>query len=164
MATSKLAGGESGLSMTASTRLPLRRAAAVVISNPERQVLLARRTRLVDEYPGVWSFPSTFIDADTPDDQIQVVMAAKVDSWFGLKLPSVELLRVRRGMRAAWRLDMYLYGSVSWQIPLLRTAKYNAVQWVDGPVFFRQFNPSTLGDCSKAYLEYLDDQGKSVAH
>jgi hypothetical protein len=60
------------------------------------------------------------------------------------------------------RLDMYLYGSVSWQIPLLRTAKYDAVQWVDSPVFFRQFNPITLGDCSKAYLEYLDEQGKSV--
>jgi hypothetical protein len=115
---------------------------------------------MLDEYPEAWSFPSTFIDADAPNDQIQVVMAGKVDSWFGLKLPSMELLRLHHGIRAAWRLDMYLYRSVSRQIPLLRTAKYDAVQWVDGPVFFRQFDPIALGDCSKAYLEYLDGCGR----
>lgn len=148
--------------MRASTGLPLRRAAAVVISNPEQQVFLARRSRMVDEYPGAWSFPSTFIDASTPDGQIQVVMAGKVDSWFGLKLPSMELLKVHQGIRPAWRLDMYLYGSASWRIPLLGTAKYDAFQWVDGPVFFRQFNPITLGDCSKAYLEHLDEREEKL--
>ena len=148
--------------MTDSSRLPLRRAAAVVISNRERQVLLARRNQMVEEFPGVWSFPSTFIDTVTPDRQIQVVMAGKVDSWFKLKLPSMDLLKIHHGIRPEWRLDMYLYGSVSSQIPLLRTAKYDAVQWVDGPVFFGQFNPISLGDCSKAYLEYLDERRRKI--
>lgn len=144
--------------MAASSGLPLRLAAAVVVSNPERQVLLARRSRMVDEYAGMWSFPSTFIDGGTPDGQIALILAGKVGSWLGLDLPSLELLKVRHGIRAAWRLRMYLYGAVSWQVPLLRTAKYDAVQWVDGPAFFRRFNPVILGDCSKAYLEYLDER------
>lgn len=115
---------------------------------------------MVDEYPGAWSFPSVFIDTDTLDSQIPGVMAGKIYSWFGLNLSHMELLKVHHGVRAAWRLDMFLYGSTSGQIPLLRTAKYDAVQWVDGPGFFRQVNPVNLGDCSRAYLEYLDEQGK----
>jgi|SRR5450759_5124267 ADP-ribose pyrophosphatase YjhB (NUDIX family) len=146
--------------MTASRGLPLRLAAAVVISNPEHQVLLARRSRMVDEYAGMWSFPSSFIETGTPGDQIPRIMAGKVASWLGLSLPSLELLKVRDGIRAAWRLRMYLYGAVSLQAPLLLTAKYDAVRWVDGPAFFRHCDPVTLGDCSKAYLEYLDEREK----
>lgn len=144
--------------MTTSPGLTLRLAAAVAISNDEGQVLLVRRGRIVDEYAGKWSFPSTFIDADTPFAEIPLIIAAKVDSWLGLNLATLELLKVHHGVRAAWRLRMYLYGAVSWQTPLLRTAKYDAAQWVDGPAFFRQLNRITLGDCSKAYLEYLDER------
>jgi hypothetical protein len=144
--------------MAASSGLPLRLAAAVAISDPEGQVLLVRRGPMVDEFPGKWSFPSAFVDGGASHSEVPSILAGKIDSWLGLDLPSLKLLKIRDGVRPGWRLRMHLYGAVSKQTPRIQTPKYDAIMWVDGQVYFRHLEFAHLGDCSKAYLEYLDEQ------
>jgi ADP-ribose pyrophosphatase YjhB (NUDIX family) len=134
--------------------LPIQRAAAVVVYHHSNQVLLARRSSSVDEFKGVWSFPSSFIPNTEPDERIPEILTSKLKEWFGLEISALELIGKRMGIRPQWRLLMFLYRAEAQSDPVLQTPKYDLVRWVAGGKYFSQFEFEALGECAKTYLDY----------
>ena len=141
-------------SLTSS--LPIRKAAAIAVSNNDQKVLIVRRSNIVEEFKGVWSFPSVFIEDD--DDDILGTITKRLMDWLALEIIDVKLAGKRMGIRPKWRLLMHLFVARNLNEPVIQTEKYDAFNWVDGQVFFSQFRYNRLGECTKAYLDYLKEE------
>ena len=139
--------------VTEST-LPVRSAAAIVIYNEERKILLAKRSQFVGEFKGVWSLPSKFIPEKVNENQTAKILSQSLQEWFSIPLDETALVGRRMALRKEWRLLMHLFKTQINFTPKLSTDKYEDLKWVDGTTFFSQYNYDTLGDCAKAYLHY----------
>lgn len=136
------------------SQLPIQRAAAVAIRDPDGMVLLARRNPdFVGEFPGVWSLPSKFV----PDGaNARELLRASILEWFGLTLEDLVLVTRRTALRRDWRLQMDLYESrlpVSEEVAS-RSRKYDDVGWFDGVEFFSRVPSHQLGDCARSFLDH----------
>lgn len=139
----------------ARNNLPTRRVAAIAIFNSQNLVLMVQRSDKVDEFRRAWSFPSCFIDDDVADNQIEAFLLSKIHNWLRVETHDVCLAIKRMGVRSRWNLLMHLYIGATSSTPSLQTEKYTDYRWLDGEKFLKQFDYASLGDCSKAYLEYL---------
>ncbi len=132
--------------------LPIRKAAAIVVRNNQNKVLIVRRSNVVEEFKGVWSFPSVFI-ADN-DDNIPKTLTERLENWLVLKVGHTKMIGKRMGIRPDWHLLMHLFLAEKFNDPVIHTDKYNAIKWVDGQEYFSRFRYDKLGECTKAYLDY----------
>lgn len=137
-----------------TSTLPIRKAAALVVHSANNKVLVVRRSQIVDEFKGVWSLPSSFID--NHDENIAITIQERLKLWLDLDITNMRLVGKRMGIRPRWRLLMYLFLAESINEPAIQTNKYDAFKWVMGPEYFSQFNNKKLGECTKAYLDYVD--------
>ncbi len=135
----------------ADSTLPIRKAAAIAISNEQGQVLIVRRSNVVDEFKGAWSFPSTFV-SDSED--VWKKLQDRLKEWLSLQVSDVQLIGKQMGIRPQWRLLMHLFLAKCINDPVIQTVKYDSFQWVNGTEFFSQFQLDGLGECAKAYLDY----------
>lgn len=139
---------------TLESDLPIRKAAALTVCNTEGKVLIVRRSQIVDEFKGAWSLPSSFID--TNDENIAKTIQERLRSWLDLEVVDICLIGKRMGIRPKWRLLMHLFLAESTAEPSLQTDKYDSYKWVDGVDYFSQFRYEKLGECTKAYLDYMN--------
>lgn len=137
------------------SNLPIRRSAAIAIANPDGQVLMLKRSEWVDEFKGVWSFPSTFVTNNIQDDQLVSFLLERIAGWMDLHVENIVLVARRMGIRPRWRLLMHLYTGFSRTAPILHSEKYESYQWVDGERFLSQFEYVRLGECAKSYLDFV---------
>jgi hypothetical protein len=131
--------------------LPVRSAAAVVIHNEARHVLIARRNISVEEFPGVWSFPSAYEynGRDAVDR-----LCTMVEEEFSLKLSGARLIARRMAARPRWRILMHLYLADYIGVPRISGKKYDCIRWIDGQHILAMPGAGKMGDCMKAYRDW----------
>lgn len=140
---------------TKKSTLAIRNAAAIVIYNKQGKVFLARRSQIVEEFKGVWSLPSKFIENNNTKKQMEDVLKLHLHQWFKIEISNISMIGRRMALRPKWKLLMHLFKADLINTASLSTNKYDLIDWVDGKTYFSQFNYSSLGDCAKSYLDYL---------
>ena len=132
--------------------LPVRNAAAVVITNDIGLVLLARRNLLLPEFPGVWSFPSIY---ERDGQGLWPSLASLIHQELGLELDGDQLIGRRLGQRREHRILMHLYLARAVGLPTRRGQKYDDLLWTDGKSFVAGLEWAKMGECMKCYADYL---------
>lgn len=144
-----------------NSNLPITRAIAIVITNPDGLVMMLKRSQKVDEFKGAWSFPSTFIPSNIDDDQSISFLLERIYGWMDINIENPHPIARRMGIRPKWRLLMFLYmGYSNTTSPIIHSDKYESCQWVDGRNFLGQYEYSHLGDCAKSYLDFVHNKSK----
>jgi hypothetical protein len=138
--------------------LPIRHAAAIVVHDVKGLVLIGRRNHALEEFGGVWSFPSIFVEQEA---DCASTLAARLDEWFAMRVANMRPAGQLLGMRPRWRLMMHLFTADAINGPVLRTEKYDRIDWVDGVAFFGRLQPEKLGECARAYLAFVRNEKRS---
>src|SRR5689334_675967 len=109
-----------------TSELPVRNAAAVVLYDETRAVLIARRSPTLDEFPGVWSFPSVYERVGAP---LWESLAQMLGGELNLAVTAGRLVFRRGGLRPRWRIVMHLFEAYRASGPAVVGSKYDAVRW-----------------------------------
>lgn len=136
---------------------PILAAASIVLRRSDGRVLLARRSIDRDEFPGVWSLPSTYGEHDR---SLTEVLGAALAERLGIQVRGMRLVGRRLNARPSWRILMHLFEARFDGDAMPNPSKYDAVEWVDERAFLyerlRRIPVEEQGDCVRAWRSWFD--------